>query len=211
MFQNRTEAGIILADRLSKYSNIPALLLAVPRGGVPVAYEIAMEYNWLMEVVLTKKLGHPKNKEYAIGAVGLYDSIVVPHEDVRQEYIEEETRIVRERLIEMHKKFMLNREPQSIQNKTVIVVDDGIATGITLLGTIKILRKQHPARIIIAAPVASQSAMHKLTKEADEVIVELVPEKFFGVGNFFRDFRQVSDEEVIYYLKKAHLAYNGEL
>jgi putative phosphoribosyl transferase len=207
MFQNRTEAGDILASRLKEYRHAPALILAVPRGGVPVAYEIAMTYHWLMDVVLTKKLGHPKNKEYAIGAVGLYDSIVVPHEEVSPEYIENEIEIVRERLWEMQKKFMLNKEPQPIQGKTVIVVDDGIATGITLLGTISILRKQHPARIIIAAPVASPSAMVKLKREADDVIVELVPEKFFGVGNFYRDFRQVSDEEVIYYLQKAQMAF----
>lgn len=93
-------------------------------------------------------------------------------------------------------------EPESIAGKIVIVIDDGIATGNTFLGTVRLLRKDHPAKIVVAAPVASASAIQKLSKEADEVVVLLIPDEFYGVGQFYEDFQQVSDEEVMYYLGK---------
>ncbi len=208
MFQDRTDAGRKLAMHLIKYRHLPAVILAVPRGGVPVAYEIAVACNWPLELVLIKKLGHPKNKEYAIGAVSLEDRIVIPHEDVSEAYIEEETLYARERLREMQQKFMMGKGRVSLHGRTIVVVDDGIATGNTLLVTVKVLRQQAPERIIIVAPVASRSAIAKLMRVADEVIVEMVPETFYGVGRFYSDFRQVSDEEVIAYLKKAQKAFN---
>ncbi|MBS1934142.1 MAG: phosphoribosyltransferase, partial [Bacteroidetes bacterium] len=103
---------------------------------------------------------------------------------------------------EMYQRFMGDKHPQNIQGKTVIVIDDGIATGNTLLATVRLLRKQNPQKIIVASPVASWSAVHKLKQEADEVVVLLVPQEFYGVGSFYRNFEQVDDEEVIYYLDK---------
>lgn len=204
MFKNRSEAGKLLAAKLIQYKNTPGVILAVPRGGVPVAYEIARELNLPMEVVLVKKLGHPFNKEYAIGAVGLTESYLVPHEEVAEEYIKSETEKLRVRLKEMQRDFLGGREPQDIKGKSVIVVDDGIATGNTIIATIRILRRSDPAKIIIAAPVVSESAALKITAEADDLVVLSIPDYFYGVGAFYDDFRQVSDEEVLYYLKKLN-------
>jgi predicted phosphoribosyltransferase len=202
MFQDRIEAGLLLAEKLKKFKNDAGIVLAVPRGGVPVAYAVAKELNFPIEVILTKKIGHPMNKEYAIGAASLTDYFIIPHENVSEDYIEQELQKVRSRLKEMYKRFMGEKEPENLEGKTVIVIDDGIATGNTLLGTVNVLRKSNPGKIVIGVPVASKSAMEKLSKEVDEVVAVLVPEEFYGVGSFYDDFEQVSDEEVMFYLDK---------
>ena len=202
MFHDRLEAGLLLAAKLKKYKNDPGIVLAVPRGGMPVAYAVARELGFPVEVILTKKIGHPMNKEYAIGAASLTDHFVVPHEGVTEEYIEQELQRIRSRLKEMHTRFMGDKEPEKLEGKTVIVIDDGIATGNTLLGTVNVLRKSNPAKIVIGVPVASETAVQKLEKEVDEVVAVLIPEDFYGVGAFYEDFEQVSDEEVMHYLDK---------
>ncbi len=202
MFRDRIEAGLLLAAKLKKYKNDTGIILAVPRGGVPVAYAVARELGFPIEVILTKKIGHPMNKEYAIGAASLTDYFIVPDNDVSQEYIEQELKRVRKRLKEMYIRFMGDKEPESLKGKTVIVIDDGIATGNTLMGTINVLRKSYPGKIVIGVPVASRSAVEKLSKEVDEVIAVMIPEEFYGVGAFYEDFNEVSDEEVMFYLDK---------
>lgn len=202
MFRDRQEAGLLLAGLLKKFKNDDGVVLAVPRGGVPLAYFVARELGFPLEIILTKKIGHPANKEYAIGAASLTDYFVIPHEYVTNDYIEHELAQIRLKLKKMYKRFMGDKEPQSIEGKTVIVVDDGIATGNTLLGTIQVLKKSKPGKIIIAVPVASENAIEKLSREVDEVIAVLVPEEFYGVGAFYEDFSQVSDEEVIFYLDR---------
>lgn len=202
MFRDRVEAGALLAAKLKKYKNDPGIVLAVPRGGVPVAYAVAKELDFPIEVVLTKKIGHPMNKEYAIGAASLTDYFVIPHENVSEEYIQEELKLIRANLKKMYARFMGDKEPADIKDKTVIVIDDGIATGNTLLGTVHVLRKSKPGKIVIGVPVASKSAMKKLSTEVDEVVAVMVPDEFHGVGAFYEDFEQVSDEEVLFYLDK---------
>ena len=202
MFRDRIEAGLLLAARLKKYRNDTGIVLAVPRGGVPVAYAVARELGFPIEVILTKKIGHPLNKEYAIGAASLTDYFIVPHEDVTNEYIEQEVLKVRNRLKEMYVRFMGDKEPEDLRGKTVIVIDDGIATGNTLLGTVNVLRKSKPAKIVIGVPVASKSAVDKLSKEVDEIVAVVIPEEFYGVGAFYENFAQVSDKEVEFYLDK---------
>ena len=202
MFTNRIEAGILLAAKLKKYKDEPGIVLAVPRGGVPVAYAVAGELDFPVEVVLTKKIGHPMNKEYAIGAASLTDYFVEPHENVSDSYIQQELIRVRKRLREMYVKFMGEEKPASLEGKTVIVIDDGIATGNTILSTIQVLRKSKPGKIIIAVPVAAQSAVDRISRVADEVITVITPSVFHGVGAFYKDFSQVSDEEVIFYLNR---------
>ena len=210
MFRDRIEAGILLAAKLKKYKNDAGIVLAVPRGGVPVAYEVAKELGFPIEVILTKKIGHPMNKEYAIGAASLTDYFVVPHDDVSDEYIQLELKKVRSRLKEMYKIFMGDKEPENLKGKTVIVIDDGIATGNTLMGTVNVLRKSNPAKIIIGVPVASRSAVRKLSKEVDEVVSLLIPDEFYGVGAFYENFEQVTDKEVLFYLDKLReLGYVG--
>ena len=202
IFQNRIEAGLLLADKLKNYQTGTGLVLAIPRGGVPVAYAVAKELGLPIELILTKKIGHPTNKEYAIGAASLTDYFTIPHENVTEEYIQAEIVRIRTRLKEMYKIFMGDQQPADLQGKTVIIIDDGIATGNTLLGTIQLLRKSKPGKMIIAVPVASRSAVNKLAKEVDEIVVVYVPDQFYGVGAFYEDFEQVTDEQDIYYLEK---------
>jgi putative phosphoribosyl transferase len=202
MFKDRLEAGFLLAAKLKKYKNDAGIVLAVPRGGVPVAYAVASELGFPMEVVLTKKIGHPTNKEYAIGAASLTDYFIVPHQNVSEEYIQEELKKVRSRLKEMYVRFMGDNEPGKLEGKTVIIIDDGIATGNTLLGTVDILKKSRPGKIVIGVPAASEAAVQKMAEKVDEVVAVLVPQVFYGVGAFYEDFEQVSDEEVMYYLDK---------
>lgn len=196
MFRDREEAAFALAEKLAKYKDTPRVVLAVPKGGVPIGYIVANELNLPMELVLSKKIGHPLNKEYAIGAVSLIGSFVVPHEDVTQSYIDRETEKIRLYLTEMQNKFMSNRQPVSLAGKTVIVIDDGIATGNTLLATIRILRKNQPQKLIVAVPVASKSAVEKLKAQVDELISLITPEYFEGVGAYYEDFGDVSEDEV---------------
>jgi len=202
MFFDRIHAGELLAAELKKYKNDPGVVLAVPRGGVPIAYMVAKRLDWPLDLLLTKKIGHPLNEEYAIGSVSLTDRLIIPHEDVSQSYIDRETEKIRLRLKEMYKKFMGDKEPVNIKDKTVIVIDDGMATGNTLMSTIKMLRQSKPGKIIVAVPVASSSAYQKISEVVDEVICLLIPEYFAGVGAFYEDFAQVSDDEVMYYLDK---------
>ena len=202
MFRDRKEAGFLLALKLKKYKDEPGIVLAVPRGGVPVAYEVAKELGFPIEVILTKKIGHPMNKEYAIGAASLSGYFILPHENVSEQYIQQEVKSIRSRLKEMYQIFMGDREPENLEGKTVIIIDDGIATGNTLLGTVNLLRKSNPGKIIIGVPVASESAVQKLSKKVDEIVAVLIPEEFYGVAAFYEDFEQVSDKEVILYLNK---------
>jgi len=202
MFTDRIEAGMLLAEKLKKYQGKPGVILAVPRGGVPVAYAVARELGLPLDLVLTKKIGHPVNREYAIGAVSLTDSFVIPYRGISQFYIDQEIKTIRQRLKEMYRKFMGDQEPASLAGKTVVVIDDGVATGNTLLGTINMLRKNNPSKIVIAVPVASESAAKKLSQAADELVVVLIPEEFHGVGAFYENFEQVNDEEVMFYLDK---------
>lgn len=196
-FANRTEAAFLLADQLKKYSGQDGIVLAVPRGGVPLGIIVARKLDMPLELLMTKKIGHPMNPEYAIGAVSLTDQMIVPHEDVGQDYIERETRYIRKKLQDNYRKFMGDHQPLPIKGKIIIIIDDGMATGNTLLSTINMLRKQEPQKIVVAAPVAPASAMEKIRPLVDELIVPLVPHHFYGVGGFYDDFQQVSDDEVI--------------
>jgi len=201
-FKNRIDAGLQLSAKLRGFQNDPAIVLAVPRGGVPVAFAVARELGFPLELILTKKIGHPMNKEYAIGAASINDYFIVPHADVSDEYLHTEVEQVQTKLKEMYVKFMGNEKPEDLKGKTVIVIDDGIATGNTLLATVNELHKSKPAKIIIAAPVATANSVQKLSHHADQVIAVIIPGEFYGVGAFYEDFEQVNDEEVKYYLEK---------
>lgn len=209
MFQNRIDAGLQLAAKLSMYEYTQSIVLAVPRGGVPIAYIIAKELRLPLDLVLIKKIGHPTNKEYAIGATSLTDYFVIPHAEVSQKYIDNEVEKVQMKLKEMYIKYMGNKVPVNIEGKTVIVVDDGVATGNTLLSTINMLRKLKPIKIVLAVAVASKSAYQMLKKIADEVVSVIIPEEFHGVGGFYQNFAQVTDQEVMYYLGKIQKQQNA--
>lgn len=202
VFKDRIEAGNLLAAQLSAYKSDQSVVLAIPKGGVPVAYVVAKELGFPMEIVLTKKIGHPNNKEYAIGAASLTDYFVIPHSDVSDEYIREELKVVRDKLRRMQEKFMVDQKPEILSGKTVIIVDDGMATGNTVLSTISLIKKEKPSKIIVAVPVASQSAVETVSKEADELIVLKTPPDFGGVGIYYDNFNDVSEQEVLLFLHK---------
>lgn len=200
MFKNRIQAGENLAEELLKFSNESCVVLGVPRGGIPVAFVVAQKLGVRLDLVLTKKIGHPINKEFAIGAASLEDYVLDSRNAVSEEYLNHELNKIRERLTVMKNKFKQNRKPVPLKDKTVIIVDDGMATGNTLLVTAQLIRKKNPKKIIIAVPVASDTSVDLLKKETDEVIALLVPYDFRAVGQFYEEFNQVSDEEVINYL-----------
>lgn len=197
LLNDRKEAGILLSERLKKYQNSNTIILAVPRGGVPVGYEIGKRLHLPMDIVLSKKIGHPNNKEYAIGAVSMNSMTLKEHPEVPQRYIEDEVIRLRKLLKEKYELYMGNREPIDIQGKNVIVVDDGIATGNTLLASISMLRKKEPAKIIVAVPVLPADVIPIFQRNADEFVYLIAAKYFRGVGGFYEQFDQVEDEEVI--------------
>lgn len=197
LLNDRKEAGILLSERLKKYQNSNTIILAVPRGGVPVGYEIAKRLHLPMDIVLSKKIGHPNNKEYAIGAVSMNSMTLKEHPEVPQRYIEDEVIRLRKLLKEKYELYMGNREPIDIRGKNVIVVDDGIATGNTLLASISMLRKKEPAKIIVAVPVLPTDVVPVFQRNADEFVYLIAAKYFRGVGGFYEQFDQVEDEEVI--------------
>ena len=208
MISDRTEAGYLPATKLRKFMGEDGVVLAIPRGGVPVAYPIASDLGFPLELALIKKIGHPRNKEYAIGAASMNDYVLSSTETVDPAYIKEELQLIRGRLREMQQKFLGDREPIDLKGKTVIVVDDGIATGHTLMASIKLIRKSDPARIIVAVPVAAEQAIENLKPAVDEVVSLLTPTQFGAVGAFYRDFSEVSDEEVKRYLNKLERKFS---
>jgi putative phosphoribosyl transferase len=202
MYSDRIEAGHVLAGALQKFQQEKVLILAVPRGGIPVAFVVAREFGFPLDLLLTKKIGHPLNPEYAIGAVSLSDSIIVPHQGVTEKYLRDETAHIRSQLRSMYAKFMGDKEPEKLTGKTVIVIDDGVATGNTLIGTINMLKKEHPQKIIIAVPVATLKAVNKLSSVVHQVICPEIPYGFTGVSNFYDNFEPVTDEEVLFCLNQ---------
>lgn len=206
MFKNRTEAAILLAAKLEKYKNKDGIVLAIPRGGVPIGCLIAEALNFPLEVAFSKKIGHPKNSEFAIGSVSLNGIFIDENiKDVSIEYIQKETERLTNVLKDKYAVFMGNRKPLDLKNKTVIIVDDGIATGNTLLVTIDAIKKYSPLEIIIAVPVAPYNSAIKLSKLVNEFVCLLVAENFQSVGRFYVDFSEVSDEEVVKLLQNYNI------
>lgn len=197
IFQDRIDAGLALSQHLQHYKRVDGVTLAVPRGGVPVAFPVAKILELPLDIILSKKIGHPMHKEYAIGAVSLTGKIVAQNAAATDDYIEQETINIREQLKQMYIKYMGNKKPTPVKGKIVIIIDDGVATGNTLLSTIDIIRDAHPKKIVVAVPVASQQAAKKLSEVTDEFVCAWIPSRFNSVGEFYVDFTQVSDEEVV--------------
>jgi putative phosphoribosyl transferase len=203
-FINRYDAAKQLALRLEKYKKEDGVILAVPRGGVHFGYYLARHFGFPIDLLMTKKIGHPRNKEFAIGAVDLENCIIEERYGIPESYIQKETVRIRKELANRCKLLMGNREPVDIQDKIVIVVDDGIATGRILLATIKMLRKKHPKELVVAVPVSSKTAARRIINEVDKFICLNIPAMFFGVGSFYRNFEQITDEEAIKLLKELN-------
>lgn len=207
MFTNRKEAGYLLAHKLTEYSNNKdALIVTVPRGGVPVGAAIAEKLNLSLEIVLSKKIGHPLNKEYAIGAITLKNSILnTDIEGVSKKYIEDETQNIRDLLQKRFQMYYGDKKPIPFKDKIIILVDDGVATGNTLVSSIQLIEMENPSEIIVALPVAPKSALNRISKltKVNKIICLLTPTIFNAVGQFYRNFNQVSDQEVIEMLNKT--------
>lgn len=206
MFTNRIEAGSLLAQELLDYKNRKnVIIVAIPRGGVPVGAVIAKKLNVPLEIVLSKKIGHPFNKEYAIGAVTLKNNILSNTQGVSKTYLEKETYKIRELLQKRYKMFYGDQHPKSFNNKIVIVVDDGVATGNTLISSIQLIELENPFEIIVALPVAPKEALQRIKEltSVSKIICLLIPIMFNAVGQFYKNFTQVSDQEVIYLLHKT--------
>ncbi|HEY7358586.1 MAG TPA: phosphoribosyltransferase [Ktedonobacterales bacterium] len=208
-FHNRTEAGRLLARRLLPYANRPdVLVLGLPRGGVPVAFEVARALRVPLDTLVVRKLGVPGQEELALGAIASGGSRVLNPEvvqglDIPQWMIEDITAREQQELARRERRYRGNRPGIDVRGRMVILVDDGLATGATMRAAIAALRQQHPARVIMAVPVAPPPVCRELRAVADEAICLLTPEPFLGVGRWYDDFAPTTDEEVRSLLDRA--------
>lgn len=209
MFKDRFDAANQLVMRLKKYSNNPdTIILAIPRGGVQLGYVLAKELHLPLDVIFTKKIGHPGNPEFAIGAVSTNHIYISPdfvHEPQLNEYIEQQTIKIRKLLHERTTAYRGDKPALNLTNKIVIIVDDGVATGHTLSASMSLVRQDAPKKIIVALPVAPANTLNNLRKAADEVICLNIPDVFFGVGQFYQNFEQIDDNEAIRLLHGANV------
>jgi putative phosphoribosyl transferase len=204
IYTDRQNAALKLISLLEKFKNDNCVILAIPRGGVPIGYYIARKFHFPMDLLLTKKIGHPLNKEVAIGAVSLEDEIVDNYPYINVGYIENQIEEIRESLKKRYENFVGGRTLVNVKNKTVIIVDDGIATGNTLLAAIKMIRGKSPKKIVVAVPVAPTDSAQKISDNVDEFICPIITDDFRGVGSFYLNFSQVSDEDVVEFMNKIN-------
>ena len=214
MFADKVDAGKQLANTLKDFSDEGELIvLAIPRGGVVVGYEVARVLKVPLDIIIPRKIGAPNQPELAIGAVGQDGSVVLNKRVVAQLgvsriYIEEESRQQQLEIKRRLDKYRGELPFPSLKGRKVIVVDDGVATGATLKAALAFVRKQGVKELIVALPVGPLSSINELKKEVDQVICLLTPESFFAIGQFYEDFSQTSDEEVINLLDRNRKELN---
>jgi len=206
IFANRHEAGQKLAKKLSKYKNKKGVIvLGIPRGGVEVAFDIAKKLKVPLSIVVTKKIGHPFDSELAIGAASPGNYIV--DEEYKNEagevYIKKAVKELNIEIGRRYKNYIKGKKPE-LKNKIVILVDDGLATGFTMLAALRYVKSQNPKKIIVAVPVAAQDSFEKVKIQADELICLQIPVFFSAVGSFYQDFMQLEDKEVKFYLEESN-------
>lgn len=210
-FRNRTEAGKLLAGQLTDYANrSDVLVLGLPRGGVPVAYEVAKELDAPLDVCLVRKLGVPGHKELAMGAitaggVRVINENVIDWLRISPETINEVAAMEIRELDRRSHIYRGNRPLPKVKNHTIILVDDGIATGATIRAAISTLKKQKPRKLVVAVPVAGLSTCEELEAEVDEVVCILKPEDLYAIGLWYEDFQQTTDAEVCELLTRQKL------
>lgn len=201
-YANRTKAGQVLAQALIRLNiSTNSMIFALPRGGVPVAYEIAITLHLPLDLILVRKITDPRYPEYAIGAIAMHQILFIDRtiSPKISAYIQAEQ-------LELARREQLYRQGApypDLHGKTAIIVDDGVATGYTMKAGIAALKTLHPQQIILAVPVASKEAITALTPMVDLCICPLVPPEFYAVGAWYDDFPQTSDQEVLQLLKRA--------
>lgn len=212
-FRDRREAGRQLADRLPKIDPENAVVIALPRGGVPVGAVVAESLGIPLDVILVRKVGAPMQPELAVAAVTDGEEMqVTVNEEIKAELGLSDAEVedlARKQLPEIERRrnaYYEGRKPTPLAGKTVIVVDDGVATGATVNSALRLIRKQKPARLILALPVAPADAIRRLERHADEVVCLSTPTPFFAVGAHYADFSQVEDAEVIEILRQSRNA-----
>lgn len=210
-FRDRTEAGEHLARELATYATNQAdvIILGLPRGGIPVAAEVAKKLHAPLDVLVVRKLGLPGYRELAMGAIAtggvrILNRDVVESLKVPSEVIEAITAQERAELARRETSYRGNRPPPDLRDKTVIVVDDGIATGSSMIAAVAALRQSEARQIIVAAPVIAPSTVHEIRERADETAVVMTPDDFAGVGQYYEDFSQTTDDEVRAILAQVH-------
>lgn len=211
LFRDRRDAGRKLAMALGRFTKVAPLVLALPRGGVPVAYEVAHSLHAPLDLLLVRKIGAPGHKEFGIGAVidGADPQLVLNEEAIRTlapspDYIRAEMHREVAELERRRRAYLGDRQPPELRGRTVIVVDDGIATGGTMKAALRGARKAGAEKIVLAVPVAPREAIEDLRREYDEAICLATPAPFYAVGNWYANFDQTDDEEV-----KALLSHSG--
>ena len=210
-FSNRKEAGERLAAAVLRLALVDPLVLALPRGGVPVAAEVARALHAPLDLLIAHKIGAPGQPELAVAAIaeGAPSTVVVDERaarvtDAAQAYIEREARTQRNEIERRRTAYRRGRARLAVADKTVVVVDAGIATGATMRASLQALRRLRPARLVLAVPVAPTDTIAALSSLADDVVCLWQPASFGSVGAYYRDFRQVEDDEVIALLDAAH-------
>ncbi|MBX6421633.1 MAG: phosphoribosyl transferase [Nevskia sp.] len=200
-FRDRHQAGALLARALVPYLESPAIVYALPRGGVPVAAEVARRFKLPLDLVIARKIGHPWRPEYAIGAVTETGTAVFNEEErasLDPAWVEKTVAAERAEARRRRERYRAGRERTSAAGRCAILVDDGIATGLTLRAAVAEVRADRPARLIVAVPVAPRETARDFAGLADRFVAVLVPDEFMGaVGAYYEDFRQIGDQEVI--------------
>jgi putative phosphoribosyl transferase len=201
-FHDRTDAGRKLAEMLTRFADrTDVIVLALPRGGVPVAFEVARRLKAPLDILVVRKLGTPGHEELAMGAVAsggvrVLNEEVLASGMISKDALRSATEREREELARRERAYRGQRSWPELRDRIVIVVDDGIATGSTMRAAVEALRQQHPAKIIVAVPVAAPDTYHAFKRIADEMVAVMTPESFRAVGLWYDDFAQTSDEEV---------------
>jgi len=202
LYRDRSDAGRVLATQLTAYANrSDVLVLALPRGGVPVAYEVAKALHAPLDVFIVRKLGVPGHEELAMGAIATGGVCVLNEDVVQMLHIPDRVieAVIAKEQQELERREHLYRDdrpPPDVRDCTIILIDDGLATGATMRAAIKALRQQHPARLVVAVPVAAPPTCEELGAQVDEIICAKTAEPFYGVGYWYEDFSQTTDEEV---------------
>jgi putative phosphoribosyl transferase len=209
LFIDKVDAGKQLSSALASLKSQNAIVLAIPRGGVVVGYEIARALGTPLDVIIPRKLGAPGDPELAIGAVAEDGTVILNEElasylNVTEEYLREESAKQRLEITRRLKSYRGNAPYPNLKNRVVIVVDDGIATGYTMRAALASVRKRGAKTVVMAVPVGPASTIAEMQKYADQVICLHTPDPFYAIGQFYENFAQTTDEEVIKLLKLRH-------